>query len=150
MKDEKNKSVKTNNFKDTIRNIAGLYLIYLAYKIISDIIKGNITDINPALGISTAVIFAAFGIYIIIDSYKRMKREKKKQQEEAEAEVQAKVKAETEAKDTEKNSGNLSEAENTPPKENMALAEAAVNNEEDSNEISDGISEQFPDDSEDE
>jgi type VI protein secretion system component VasK len=107
MKNEKNKSGKPNNIKDTIRNMAALYLIYLAYKMISDIVKGNVTDIKPALGISIAIVFAAFGIIFIINSYKKAKRDKKRQLEEAQAEAQA----EAEAKKAENNSSNLLEAQ---------------------------------------
>lgn len=106
MKDEKNKTGKNNNIKDTLRNMAGIYLLYIAYKMISDIVKGVNTTIKPALGISIAVVFAAFGIYIIIDSYKKMKRDKQKQIDEAKAEA----KAAAEAKEAEQ-SGNLLEAE---------------------------------------
>lgn len=150
MKDEKNKSRKNSEIRDTIRNIAGFYLIYLAYKMISDIVNGKFTDVNPTIGVIIAIAFAAFGIFIIIDSYKRMKREKARQLEEAKAEAQAEAQAKAQD-ETELEENKLLQTEDEGTEENIQLEEGVKKEEEITDEIHDGIYddpyEQFPDDS---
>lgn len=117
MNENKNKPVRNNSLRYNFRMIAGFYLLYLTYKMIADIVNGVATAIKPVFGILIAVAFAAFGIFIIIDAYKKMKQEKKKQQEDAEAEK-----------------NRLLPIENKELDENIKCDEAKENTEEDKEE----------------
>ena len=74
--------MRSNSNRATIMGLVGGYLIYLAYELISNMIKEEATTMPKALIILFAVLFTGIGIWLFFYAWKLWKKSKEEKDED--------------------------------------------------------------------